>query len=180
MTDEEIVEMYWMRSEDAISQTRTRYGKVCRAVAYGILRDREDAEECENDTYLNAWNSMPPSRPARLLPFLSRITRNLALNRYDYRTAQKRGEMTLALEELGECVSGGGDMADGIFVTEVLNKFLRGLSEKNRDIFVNRYWFMCSVKEIAQKYQISESDVKVSLHRTRKMLKKILEKEGIL
>lgn len=185
MVDEKIVDLYWMRSEDAITETATKYGKYCYLIAYNILRDTEDAQECVNDTYLSAWNLIPEYRPSKLSSFLGKITRNLALNRYDYNKAQKRGgnQIDLALNELLECVSNNkspGDIVDAMILEDVLNSFLESLDERNRNIFVERYWCMSSIKEIAKKHSLTESNVKVSLYRSRKILKLILAEEEIL
>lgn len=184
MLDEQIVDMYWARQEDAITETQKKYGNYCQSVAYNILRSREDSAECVNDTYLKAWNSMPVHRPDKLSAFLGKITRNLALNRYEYYSALKRGstQIDLVLDELIDCVSGTestDSIAEEIFITNILNNFLKSLSEKNRNIFVARYWHMFAVKEIADKYELKESTVKVSLHRSRKVLKEILMREGV-
>lgn len=184
MTDEKILALYQARSEDAISETAKKYGSVCRTVAYNILKNGEDAEECVNDTYLNTWNSIPPEHPNSLISFLCRITRNLALDRYRYKKAKSRsdGHTELIFEELSECISGDEtpeSELENIIRRDILNRFLDGLSEENRDIFVSRYWYMYSTADIARIYHISESKVRVSLHRIRKSLKLILEKEGV-
>lgn len=184
MVDEKIVDLYCIHSEDAITETAQKYGKYCYLIAYNILRDAEDAQECVNDTYLAAWNLVPECRPSKLSSFLGKITRNLALNRYDYNKAQKRGgnQIDLALNELLECVSNNkstGDIVDAMVLEDVLNSFLESLDERNRNIFVERYWYMSSIKEIAKKYNLTESNVKVSLYRSRKVLKLILAEEGI-
>lgn len=185
MTDEKIVDLYWARSEDAISETSKKYGRLCHSIAYNILRNSGEAEECVNDTYLNAWNAMPTNRPNRLSAFLGKIARNLALNRYNCNTSSKRGsgQLESALDELSECVSGTEcteSVIEKIIFEDILNTFLTAQSKENRDIFVSRYWFLCSSREIAEMYRISESKVNTSLHRMRKKLKQILEKEGIL
>lgn len=184
MLDEKIVDMYWARSEDAISETSKKYGKYCFSIAYNILRNSEDSDECVNDTYMNAWNSMPTSRPQKLASFLGKITRNLALNRYEYNTAKKRGDgqIEVALDELGECVSGSESaetVIDKLIYDDVLNTFLGGLTEENRKIFVSRYWYLRSPSEIAKKYRISESSVNVRLYRMRGSLKELLKMEGV-
>lgn len=184
MLDEQIVDLYWARSEDAILETQIKYGNLCHSIAYKILKSTEDSMECVNDTYLKAWNSMPTQRPDRLSAFLAKITRNLALNKYEYYSASKRGgtQTELALDELMDCVSGNestDSVVDEIFLTNILNNFLKSLSEKNRNVFVSRYWHMLSVKEIADKYGLKENYIRVSLYRSREILKIILEKEGI-
>lgn len=152
MEDEKIVDLYWLRSERAIAETAAKYGPYCHAIAHHILSSREDSEECVNDTYLRAWNSMPQHRPPVLKAFLGRITRNLALNRCKALTARKRspGQVPLALEELRECIpdTGAADMAEDLALTEALNRFLAALPALHRKIFLRRYWYLCSVKEL--------------------------------
>ena len=184
MLDEQIIDLYWARSEDAITETQSKYGRLCHTIAYNILKSIEDSQECVNDTYLKAWNSMPVNRPSKLSAYLGKITRNLALDRYEYLSASKRGgtQTELALDELMDCVSGKDsteNVVDEMFITEILNTFLKCLSEKHRNIFVSRYFHMFSVKEIAERYGLKETYVSVSLHRSRDILKAILEKEGV-
>ena len=184
MEDNQIIRLYCERSEEAIRQTAAKYGNYCHTIAYHILHNLEDSEECVNDTYWKAWGIIPPCRPKRLAAFLGKITRNLSLDRYRRYTAEKRGsgEMAVALEELGECVSSMENLdahADEMVLTEILNRFLASLSEEQRKIFMRRYWYVCSVKEIAADYGITESKVKMSLLRSRNQLKAALEKEGI-
>ena len=181
MEDEKIVEMYWARSEDAIKETEAKYGSYCRRIAMNILSNELDAEECVNDTYLKAWEAIPPARPERLSSFLGRITRNIALNRYARDRAQKRSpKAETVYEEISELIPDGSESpADESALRDAINAFLSSLSPKNRIIFVQRYWYLCSVKEIAKNRAISESDVKVSLLRTRRKFKEYLMKEGI-
>ncbi len=184
MEDGQIVELYWQRSEAAISETEAKYGKYCRAIAYQILRDREDSEECVNDTYMRAWNTMPPHRPSLLKTFLGKIVRNLSIDRYERRTAAKRGfgEIPLALDELRECVpagNGGERLAEDLALAELIDHFLASLPSQKRMIFVQRYWYLRPIGEIAAACDFGESRVKVSLMRTRNGLRKFLEKEGI-
>lgn len=184
MDDNQIIQLYFDRSEDAISQTAVKYGNYCHTIAYNILHDFEDSEECVNDTYLKAWGIIPPRRPKRLAAFLGKITRNLSLDRYRHNSAQKRsgGEMANALEELGDCVSSLENMdehLDEMVLVETLNRFLGSLSAEHRKIFMRRYWYVSSVKEISDDYGITESKVKMSLLRSRNQLKAVLEKEGI-
>jgi RNA polymerase sigma-70 factor (ECF subfamily) len=185
MDDSSIIALYWERSDRAIAETANKYGAYCHYIANAILPCHEDAEECVNDTWLRTWNAIPPQRPERLQTFLGKITRNLALNRWEKNRAQKRGtgQAFLALEELAECIGDGSGeerMADELHIREVLNRFLAGLPARTRKIFVRRYWYMSPVKEIAAEYGISESKVSVTLFRTRNQLKAVLEKEGIL
>ena len=184
MEDNQIIHLYFERSEEAICQTAAKYGNYCHTIAYNILQNIEDSEECVNDTYWKAWGIIPPRRPKRLAAFLGKITRNLALDRYRRYTAEKRGggEMAVALEELGDCVSSGENLeahADEMVLTDILNRFLASLSAEQRMIFMRRYWYVSSVKEIADDYGITESKVKMSLLRCRNQLKAVLEKEGI-
>ena len=184
MEDKDIIRLYYERSEEAINETARKYSALLSSIAFGILRSREDAEECVNDTYMRAWNSIPPNRPKRLSAFLGKITRNLSLNRYSQLTAQKRGggSKDVALEELEECVPAVGDVQreveDGE-LGELINVFLGKLSRESRIIFMRRYWYFCTVREIAEDMQIGESKVKMSLSRTRKKLKQFLEKKGV-
>ncbi|MEE8836627.1 MAG: sigma-70 family RNA polymerase sigma factor [Eubacteriales bacterium] len=182
MDDQSIIHLYWIRSESAIQETRIRYGKLLRSVAYGILKSHEDAEECENDTYLKTWNQIPPTKPDIFSAFLSRITRNLSLDRYDAMHTARRGngEVPLLLDELAECIPAGDDVWDSVFrdeLAKILNSFLRELKPEARNIFMRRYWFGDSVHEIARAGGFSDSKVKMTLLRSRERLKKILEDE---
>lgn len=184
MEDSQIIRLYFDRAEEAIAQTAVKYGGYLHSVACNILRDPEDSRECVNDTYWRAWNSIPPCRPVSLPAFLGRITRNLALDAYRRRTAGSRGggEMTLALEELGECVPaamGPEEQLEKMVLTDLINGFLDNLSPENRRIFLRRYWYLSSVREIAQDYGLTQSKVKMSLLRSRNRLRQALEKEGI-
>jgi len=184
MEDELIINLYFDRNEDAITETRGKYSRLLRSVAYGILRSLEDSEECENDTYLKAWNSIPPTRPDSLSAFLSRITRNLSLDLYEKLHASKRGgnEMPLILDELAEIVAYDGtdsdDRAESEELKRILNDFLGELTPDARKIFMRRYWFGDSVQEVADKLHFGKSKVKMSLLRSRESLKLKLEKEG--
>ena len=184
MDEKEIIDLYWNRSELAITETDRKYGQLCRKVAFQILEDREDIDECVNDTYLRAWNTMPPQRPNKLSAFLAKITRNLALSRYRQNTAKKRGGGTviLALEELENCLPDRKtteELVEERLLAELLNQFLAGLPGQNRRIFLWRYWYMGSVKEISELEGVSESKVKMILMRTRSKLKCFLEQEGV-
>ena len=185
MDDRQIVDLYWERSETAISETSKKYGKYCSYIAYNILHNREDCEECVNDTYMRAWGAMPPKRPNRLSVFLGKITRNLSLNRYEKYTAKKRGagQVTFVLEELKECVPTADhaeQVIDDMLLPETLNRFLAGLPEERRKFFMRRYWYLSPVREIASDFSVSESRVKMSLLRSRNELRALLEKEGIV
>ena len=181
MEDCRIIDLFFARSEDAIAETDRKYGAYCRAVAARILCDAGDAEEVVNDAYLRAWNAIPPERPECLRAYLAVVCSRLALDRYDRLTAEKRGggQLAAALDELAECVSGGGDPADDVVLRDALNRFLRSLSEKARTAFLRRYWYACSIGEIAASLHMSESGVKMLLVRTRKKLKRFLQKEGL-
>lgn len=185
MNDENIVDLYWSRSEIAISETEKKYGKYCRRIAFNILHNNEDTEECVNDAYLKAWNTIPPQRPDTLSAYLGKITRNLSLNKYKYYTAEKRGsgQVSYALEELQECIPTTENIEQIIedeMLIEILNQFLAKLAPETRKVFMRRYWYLNSIKEIAKDFKMSESNVKMTLLRARNELKKILEKEGVL
>lgn len=184
MDDGKIIELYWERSEQAISETSEKYGRYCHRIAYNILHNDEDSEECVNDTYLRAWESIPPQRPNNLQAFLGKITRNLSLNKYEKMSAEKRGagQTPLILDELSECIPGEEDTpstAENMVIRDVIDRFLENLPPETRKMFVRRYFYMSPVKDIAREYGISESKVTVTLFRTRKKLKTALEKEGI-
>lgn len=182
MDDRSIVELFLERSESAIIEAEEKYGRLCRSIARGVLGNEEDAEECVNDAYLAAWNSIPPKEPERLSAYLGRLTRNIALDRYDMKRAEKRGggEVTAALDELYECVLPDIDITDELALRDALTHFLRQQPERARRIFVRRYWYMQTVHEIASACGYSESLVKMTLKRTRDKLKLYFEKEGIM
>lgn len=182
MTDQTIVDLFWQRSEDAIQNTSQKYGKYLTKIAMNILNQYEESEECVNDTYLSAWNQIPPERPQNLLPYLGRITRCLALNRYDYLKAQKRNAaFDVQLSELEECLT-GGESAETQYeageVSAAISAFLRTQKEEARNIFIRRYWYSDSITEIGERFYMSESKVKSILFRTRNRLKMYLESEG--
>lgn len=180
MEDDRIIDLYWDRDQDAIAQTAQKYGSYCRSIAYGIVGNLEDAEECVSDTWLRAWDSIPPQRPGKLSAFLGRITRNLALDRYDYNHAAKRtAQFDQLLSELSECIPDMRNDYERMELTEILNQFLRSLTKDQRELFLRRYWQCRTVAQLAQDYQMSESAVKSALFRTRNKLKSHLEKEGI-
>ena len=185
MLDAEIVELYWARDESAIKYSDEKYGRYCRKIATSILNNIEDSEECVNDTYLNAWNSMPPHRPERLSTYLGKICRNLSINLYEKLTAAKRGgtETVSCLDELEVFFPSGQDVEKTIdmqMLVRSINTFLETLHTDSRIIFVKRYWYMASVKDIAKELSISESKVKMSLLRTREKIKNYLLKEGYI
>lgn len=183
--DEEILDLYWARDERAISETQNAYGNYCYSIAWHILYDKEDADECVNDTWLKAWNAIPPGRPNRFALFLGTITRNLSLDRWKGRHAVKRGsgEMLLALDELGECIPAGNSTEEAVEAAELqrlLNKFLHTLPEKECNIFLRRYWYMEEYNEIAARYGMKLNTVKTSLFRSRGKLREYLEREGVV
>jgi len=184
MDDNKIIELFMDRSEQAISEASKKYGKYCHYIAYSILHNDEDSEECVNDAYLRAWNSIPPQHPNSLKTFLGKITRNLSLNKWEMLSAEKRGagQASLILDELSECIPSEENAertAENMIIRDALDRFLDALPAGTRKIFVRRYFYMSSVKEIAHEYGLSESKVTVTLFRTRKKLKTALEKEGI-
>lgn len=179
MEDHAIIDLYWARSEEAIPATDEKYGKLLAHVARNILRDRLDVEECVNDSYLGAWNAMPPQRPNVLRSFLCRITRNLALDRSDYIHAAKRNAgCTTSLEELESIGDPRGDFEEEVILAQLINGFLEQLGPEARVIFLRRYWFFDSVREVARRLNCTESKVTASLHRTRKQFRTYLEQEG--
>lgn len=185
MDDSEIIALYWKRSELAITESSAKYGGFCRGIARAILSDPQDVEEAINDTWLRAWKAIPPNRPPVLQAFFGRLTRLISLTRYRDRTRQKRGgsEVTLALEELGECVAGGSSAEEIVLTGELraeINRFLRGLPETEQKVFLCRYWYLDPVADISKRFSFSESKVKSMLHRTRRKLRDELRKEGYL
>ena len=185
MDDHQIMDLYWARDQKAIAATAEKYGRYCQTIACRILGSREDGEECVNDAYLRAWNAIPPQRPDSLAAFLGAVTRNLALDRYRNAAAEKRGagQTALVLEELeGCCPTPGrpGRLDDDLALTDALNRFLASLPPQTRIIFLRRYWYFSTIKEIAAAYRMCEGKVKMILLRTRRKLKTCLEKEEIL
>lgn len=185
MEDSQILALYWEKDPEAISATADKYGAYCSAIAKNILRHAEDVEECVNDTWLHAWNAIPPQRPKVLRMFLAKITRNLSFDRLNAQKAQKRGEgeIVLVLDELAECLGGGTDTEEEYAAKELgqcIGRFVRALPERDGNIFVRRYFFAEFIADIAKRYGLSESHVTVILSRTRKKLKAHLLKEGYL
>ena len=183
MEDFEIVELYWDRDENAISETDRKYGGYCRKIAYSILNNKQDTEESVNDTYLQTWNSLPPQRPERLSTYLGKICRNISINLYEKLTADKRGgnETNACLDEMSEVVGGSSEVEeqlDATLLSDTINAFLKTCEKQTRIVFVQRYWYMLSVKEIAKQNHMSVSNVKMTLLRTREKLKDYLEEEG--
>lgn len=184
MDDKEIVELYWQRNESAIGETAARYGRFCHSIAFNILGNNEDAEESVNDTYLDAWNSIPPHRPSVLSTFLGKITRRVSIDRWRKRSAQKRGggQIALALDELEECISGGKSVEQAVeakLLSDVVNSFVKSLPDTERGVFLCRYWYMDSIESIAKEFGFSQSKVKSMLYRTREKLRARLIKEGL-
>lgn len=185
MEDSRIVELYWDRSERAISETSSKYGAYCYAIAYHILADAGDADESVNDTYLGAWNSMPPHRPSVLSTFLGKLTRRISINRWRERRAEKRGggQVPLALDELAEAVGAPDTPEQALDARELaaaVDRFLAALPELERDLFVCRYWFLAPVALLSEKFGFSLSKTKSMLFRTRQKLRTHLEKEGFI
>lgn len=184
MEDSQIVDLYWHRDESAITATQNKYGHYCYTVAYNILHDKQDCEEVLNDTWFGAWNAMPPHRPEILSAFLGKITRRISLKKWREKTAKKRGggEFHLTLDELGECVPAADcidETQDIKELTGIIDKFLGTLSDDERRVFVCRYWYFDSIRDISLRFSFSQSKVKMMLKRTREKLLVNLRKEGI-
>ena len=183
LDDEQIIDLYWQRNEQAISETDKKYKRYLFVIAYNILHDYPDCEECLNDTYLGAWNSMPPARPTLLQLFLSKITRNTAVEKYKHAKAAKRipTEMTTSLDELEQCISGNISVEEEYFATElgrVISNYLRSLSEDDEFIFFCRYYCSDKISDIALMLHKNERSIYRRLTTLREDLKKILIKEG--
>lgn len=181
MEDEKIIELFFQRSEAALDQVKQKYSNFCASVARRIVSDPRDVEECLNDTWLNTWESIPPTRPKSLQAYLAKVTRNLALDRFDYQRAEKRDAiLTVAFEELEPWLPGGrGSMEEQVAFSDFLNRFLRSLTEDNRAVFIRRYWYGESIQELACAMRRSEARVKSSLFRTRKKLAEEMQKAGV-
>lgn len=183
MEDERIIELYWQREESAITESKSKYGAYCLSIAHRILQNSEDAAECENDTYLKAWNTIPPKKPSPLSSYLGMITRGLSLSRLRRKNAQKRSDSVyISFDELEECIPAGRSIHEELEAKELaglISDFLRKLPEYECNVFLNRYWHFLSIREISQKYSFTQSKVKTMLLRTRKKLTLYLEKEGI-
>lgn len=184
MEDRNIIDLFFLRDRRAISEMSDKYGKKLLRIASNILGDGRDAEECVNDTYLKAWNSIPPNDPENLLCYCAKIVRNLAINLLRSGSALKRGGGSVyeAYDELAECLPDTQNVEDSLDEKElakIINSFLGGLPKKTRVIFVRKYWRLDSVKDIAEELKISEGSVKNTLFRTRQKLKKLLSEEGI-
>lgn len=185
MRDTEIIDLYWGRDENAIAETQKSYGNYCYSIAFHILHRKEDSEECVNDTWMRAWNAIPPTRPAHLSLFLGTITRNLSFDRWKQKNAAKRGsgEMEVTLDELAECVpdvSRTEDIVEEKELQRCLNQFLGTLKEQERNVFLRRYWYAEEYSEIAARYHLKLNTVKTTLFRVRGKLKTYLEEEGVV
>ena len=185
MEDTNIIKLYWARDERALLETDNKYGMRCRRMAFDILSDREDTEECVSDTYLSLWNAIPPQRPKCFPAYISRILRNLSLNRLSELRAQKRGggELELALDELEAFVPTASSPQRELESKELareINQFLKTLSRDERDIFLSRYWLLLPTAKISGRLGFSEAKVRTSLHRIRKKLREHLTKEGLI
>ena len=183
MDDAKIVQLYWDRNEQAILATADKYGNYCASIAKNILGNHEDAEECVNDTYLNAWNSMPPHRPSILSTFLGKIVRNLSIKRYKHNTADKRGggQATVVLNEIAEFVSDADSVEQEIDRKELvtaIDSFLDRLPADKRNIFICRYWYFDSISDIANRFRMTENNVSVTLNRLRLKLHNYLLERG--
>ena len=182
MDDLNIIELYFARDEEAIKQTDIKYGKLCHSVAYNILNNSGDSEECVNDTYMEVWNAIPPTRPSNFMAFVCKITRNLSLKRLESMSRQKRSQAILiSLDDLAEVLS-DESIADGVSdedIGKLISDFLRNEKSEIRDVFIRKYYFFDSIGDIAKRYDFTESKVKNMLHHTRTKLKDFLIKGGI-
>ena len=184
MDDKQIVDLFWQRNETAIDETAAKYGPYCHSIAYNILDNDADAEESVNDTYLDAWNSMPPHRPSILSTFLGKITRRISIDRWRRRSAEKRGggQITVVLDELEECIADKNSVEQEVeanLLADVINTFVKALPDTEQRVFLCRYWYMDSVESIAKEFGFSQSKVKSMLYRTREKLRARLIKEGL-
>ncbi|MBQ4105567.1 MAG: sigma-70 family RNA polymerase sigma factor [Clostridia bacterium] len=184
MEDSKIIDLFWQRDERAIAEIKKKYGNYCYTISHRILKSAEDAEECLNDTYLRAWNTMPPKYPQVLSGYLAMIIRNLSIDKYRKKASFTRGagQTEIPLSEIEMCIPAQmsiDDEMDAQTLAKIISAFLREINDADRDIFVYRYWYLASVKEISEKYGFSQSKVKTSLHRTRNKLRQRLEKEGV-
>ena len=185
MDDRQIIELYQKRDEKAISETSLKYGKYCFSIANNVLENKQDSEECVNDTWLKTWNSIPPHQPSNFKLYLGKIVRNLSFNKYKENNAAKRGgyELTVALEEIAEIISDVSDVeseADERAFMQTVNSFLRSLKDRECSIFIRRYFHAFSIGRIASMYGMTESAVSKTLARTRDKLKKYLRSEGYI
>lgn len=182
MDDIKIIELYFLRNEQAITETDLKYGRLCHTIAYNILNNQSDSEECVNDTYEGLWNAIPPTRPNNFMAFVCKIARNLSLKRLEFLTREKRSEnMVISLTELEAVLpdqSYSTEISDE-YVGRTINRFLLEQKADIRNVFIRRYFFFDSIKEISKRYSFSESKVKNMLFNTRNRLQNFLIKEGI-
>lgn len=183
MEDSKIIDLYLLRDDEAVKQTADKYGKRLRSLSYAVVKDRQTAEECENDTYIQAWNTIPPNEPRTYLyPYLARIVRHISLNCCRDRSRLKRNAYICELStELQQCIPSPVDLEsrlDDMVLQEILNDFLGELDAKKRNIFIRRYWYLDSVAQISRRFHLSQSNVKTTLFRCRKQLQEKLQKEG--
>ena len=184
MDDQAILSLFRQRLDAALAETEAKYGKLCFRTAHNILDDPQDAEECVNDTWLHAWNAIPPEQPQKLSAWLAKVTRNLALSRLRRKTAEKRGgtQAPLVLDELAECLPGGTEPERELErgeLAEAVNRFLSGLRREERDLFVARYFFAASHAELAERTGWSVGKIKSTLRRSRLKLQAQLKEEGL-
>ena len=185
MNDSQIVNMYWERNEKAVEETQKKYGSFCYSVAYSILCNEEDAKESVNDTYLDAWNSIPPHKPSVLSAFLGKITRRISIDKWRNKNAARRGggQITDTLDELAECIPDSNGIEKQLeekALNETINSFIKSLPKKEQKIFICRYWYLDSIKSISEQFGFSQSKVTSMLFRIREKLRKILMEEGFI
>lgn len=182
MNDIKIIELFFERSESAISELSAKYGNLIFKISENVLNNRQDAEECVNDTYLSVWNSIPPEKPASLMSFVCRIARNISVDRYRYNSSKKRGVYDLCYDELRECIP-SSETVESLFeekeLGELIDIFLDTLDKKNRLLFVRRYWYMDSFRDLASETNLSQGAVRTRLSRIRDKLKEFLESRGV-
>ena len=185
MEDKQIIELYWERNQEAISQTAEKYGNYCTAIARNILQTEEDAEECVNDTWLGAWNSIPPKRPEHLPGFLGKLTRYKAIDCWRSQHREKRGgcAVTIALDEIAEVMPSGDGLEQDVLnqeLVQAINRFLASLTAAERNVFIVRYWYLEDIAGISERFGFSYGKVHSMLHRTRNKLRQYLQKENLL
>lgn len=184
--DNDIIELFIARDESAVAEVRKKYGGLCYSIAYNVLHNKEDAEECVNDLYISLWNAVPPAAPNNLKAYICKVVRNISLLRLKYNEAGKRNsKLSVSLSEIESALEGSEDTASDLTAAEegmagkLISEFLRQQKSEQREVFIRRYWFMDSIKQIAMDYSFSESKVKSMLVRTRSKLKRYLKKGGI-
>ncbi len=184
LDDEEIIELYWQRKEEAISETDNKYGELLFRIAYNILNDKSDSEECQNDTYLDVWNAIPPTRPRVFLAFISKIARRIAIDLYRKKARKKSipSEFKSSIEELEYCLQGEGEIDSSLNVNELsrlINGYVKSLPDKQRYIFVGRFYFSSSIEQIARELGVTPSNVYKSINKIKKGLKEHLKGNGV-